>query len=50
MLTVQVDENEVRRICIEKIEEQIQIVEHEKVFWNRKTTRKNRYELDGDFR
>ncbi|MCY7576167.1 MULTISPECIES: group-specific protein [Bacillus] len=37
MLTVQVDENEVRRICIEKIEEQLQTVENEKVFWNRKT-------------
>lgn len=40
MLTVQIDENEVKRICLEKIEEQLKAIENEKVFGIQKRFKK----------
>ncbi|MCY8243514.1 group-specific protein [Bacillus haynesii] len=37
MLTVQVDKDEIKQICSEKIEEHLKALDNEKVFWNTKT-------------
>lgn len=40
MLSIQIDENEIKRICLEKIEKQLKAIENEKVFGIQKRSKK----------